>query len=83
MRRNSATRRIPIVILILAPLAVLFAAGAIPLDELTVAAAHHVFYIVIPVVAFAVFALYAANDIRKHGWPTFSWRLNPALGDSR
>ena len=69
-------RCMPLIVLILAPLVVLVAAGEIPLDQLTAASVHHVFHIVLPVVAFAVFAVFVAYDISKHGWPTFSWRLN-------
>jgi Na+/H+-dicarboxylate symporter len=76
MRGEKAMRRIPLVVLILAPLVVLGAAGEIPLDQLTAASMHHVFHIVLLVVAFAVFAVFVAYDISKHGWPTFSWRLN-------
>jgi hypothetical protein len=70
--------------LVLAPLAVLGAAGELPLDQLNAATAHHVFHVMIPVVAFAVFALFVGRDISRHGWPTFSWRLNaaPAGGTS-
>jgi len=63
-------------VLVLAPLAVLGAAGQIPLDQLNAAAAHHAFHTVLPTLAFAVFALFVAHDVSKHGWPTFSWRLN-------
>jgi hypothetical protein len=69
-------RHIPMVVLFLAPLAVLATAGAVPLDMLTAASVHHVFHVVLPVVAFAVFAAYVAVDISKRGWPRFSWRLD-------
>jgi hypothetical protein len=69
-------RGLPVVIFVLAPLAVLGGAGEIPLAQLSTLAVHHLFHIVFPVVAFAVFALFVARDISKHGWPTFSWRLN-------
>jgi hypothetical protein len=75
MTRQSARRYIPIGVLILAPLAVLGADGQLPLDQLTVASTHHVFHILLPVVAFFVFAVFVAHDISRHGWPAFSWRL--------
>ena len=65
-------------IAIAAPLVVLTAAGFIPLDEADVAAAHHLAHLIFPLIAFIVFAAYVAYDVRKNGWPTFSWRLNPA-----
>jgi len=77
MKRLSVTRCIPVLVFILAPLVVLGAAGEMPLDQLSLAAAHHVFHILLPVIAFAVFALFVAYDVSIHGWPTFSWRLNP------
>jgi hypothetical protein len=54
---------------------VLGAAGQLPLDELSGAAVHHVYHIVLPVAAFVIFVMYVAIDIRRRGWPTFSWRL--------
>ena len=67
---------IPLAFGCLANVLVLGAAGQLPVDELSVAAVHHVYHIVLPTVAFGIFAVYVANDIRRHGWPTFSWRLN-------
>jgi hypothetical protein len=29
----------------------------------------------LPVLAFAVLALFVVQDVSKHGWPSFSWRL--------
>ena len=39
--------------------------------------AHHAFHLLFGFGAFIVFAVYAALDIRRHGWPGFSWRLHP------
>jgi len=88
MTRQAARRCIPILVLIMAPLAVLGEAGEFPLDQLTAVSAHHVFHILLPVVAFVVLAVFVARDISIHGWPTFSWRLNatpegPNLTSSR
>jgi hypothetical protein len=76
MTPQRARQSIPIGVLILAPLAVLSAAGGLPLDQLNAAAAHHVFHFLIPALAFAVFAVCVALEISKRGWPTFSWRLS-------
>jgi hypothetical protein len=40
--------------------------------------AHHWFHIVFGAGAVAVFAAYVGLDIRRNGWPTFSWRLRPS-----
>jgi hypothetical protein len=82
MKPQVARRCIPALVLILAPLAVLGGAGELSLDQLDIMAAHHVFHIVFPVLAFVVFALYVARDISIHGWPTFTWRLQ-ATPDTR
>ena len=76
MKAQGARRCIPVLVFILAPLAVLGEAGELPLDQLNTLFAHHVFHILLPVVAFGVFALFVAHDISIHGWPTFSWRLS-------
>jgi hypothetical protein len=59
----------------LAVLLVLGSAGY--LEELNAAVAHHVLHIVFPTLAFVLFAIFVANDVRKHGWPVFTWRLDP------
>ena len=63
----------------LALLAVVFVvlgeAGHILLDQLNLDLAHHFFHLVFPLIAFGVFAIVAARDVRRNGWPTFSWRL--------
>jgi hypothetical protein len=42
-------------------------------EDLSAAAIHHVYHIVLPT---AGFAIYVAIDVRRRGWPTFSWRLS-------
>jgi len=76
MKPQGARRCIPVLVFILAPLAVLSEAGEIPLDQLSAMAVHHMFHILFPLVAFVVFVVFVAQDISEHGWPTFSWRLN-------
>jgi hypothetical protein len=56
-----------------ATLAVLAAAGQLPLEVFSAAAVHHVYHIVLPTAAFVMFAVFVAVDIRRHGWPTFCW----------
>ncbi len=66
----------PLVVCCLANVLVLGAAGQLPLDALSAAAIHHVYHIVLPTAAFVIFAIYVAIDVRRRGWPTFSWRLS-------
>jgi hypothetical protein len=50
--------------------------GHVLLDQLNAGLAHHIFHIAFPLVAFAVFAAYVMRDVRRHGRPRFTWRLN-------
>jgi hypothetical protein len=67
----------------LVAVAVLGEAAHLLLDQVNAVVAHHFFHIVFPLAAFAVFAWFVANDIRAHGWPTFSWRLHTTASASR
>jgi hypothetical protein len=62
-------------------LIVLGEAGHVLLDELGAAAAHHIFHLVFPLVAFGLFGGLVARDVRQHGWPRFSWQLGRAHRD--
>ena len=44
-------------------------------DQLGAEVAHHLFHILFPLVAALIFGGFVARDVRRHGWPTFSWRL--------
>jgi hypothetical protein len=72
----TAKHLLPLGVCILANVLVLGAAGQLPLDELSAAAIHHVYHIVLPTAAFVIFAIYVAYDIKRRGWPTFTWRLS-------
>jgi len=37
--------------------------------------AHHAFHLIFSVGAVVIFAAYVAVDVRRRGWPGFSWRL--------
>ena len=67
---------LPLAVCCLTIASVLGAAGRLPVDELSAAAVHHVYHIVFPTAAFVIFVIYVANDIRRRGWPTFTWRLS-------
>lgn len=36
---------------------------------------HHAFHLVFSVGAVAIFGAYVLIDVRRRGWPGFSWRL--------
>jgi hypothetical protein len=38
-------------------------------------AIHHYAHIVLPLMAFLVFSAFVALDVRRHGWPRFSWQM--------
>ena len=71
----DARHLFPLVVGLLANLLVLGASGLLPLDDLSAAAIHHVYHILLPTMAFVIFVVYVASDIRRHGWPTFTWSL--------
>jgi len=59
------------------PLALLGEAGHHLLEHLGQTLAHHMFHILFGLGAVAIFVVYAAVDIRRNGWPGFSWRIRP------
>jgi hypothetical protein len=67
---------------ILAAVIVFGETGHVVLEELNAFVAHHFFHIVFPLAAVVIFAGFVAQDIRRRGWPTFTWRLQPQLETS-
>ena len=63
--------------LVALPLAVVGEAGHQVLERLGQTLAHHFFHVVFTGLAAAIFVGYVAVDVRRHGWPTFSWRAPP------
>ena len=61
----------------LACLVVLAAAGQLPVDQLFVLTLHHTFHLLLPTLAFGVFAAFVGRDIARFGWPQFTWSLGP------
>lgn len=57
------------------PLALVGEAGHHLLELLGQTLAHHFFHIVFGLGAAAVFVTYVVLDIRRNGWPTFTWRV--------
>ena len=43
--------------------------------SLQVQVSHHAFHLLFSVGAVAIFAACVAVDVRRRGWPGFSWRL--------
>ena len=62
----------PVVAFLVSTALVLTSSGALPIDPL---ALHHTFHVLLPTIAFAIFAGRVAADVRQHGWPRFSWGL--------
>lgn len=56
------------------PVALIGEAGHHLLEALGQTLAHHFFHIVFAGVAAVAFVVYVAVDVRRHGWPTFTWR---------
>jgi hypothetical protein len=59
------------------PLVVLGESGHLLLTWAREQLAHHFFHIVFGIGAGVVFFAFVIRDIRRHGWPSFSWRLHP------
>ncbi len=47
------------------------------LERLGQTLAHHLFHVLFAGGAAVVFIVYVAVDVRRHGWPTFTWRSRP------
>jgi hypothetical protein len=58
-------------------------AGHLLLDALHADLAHHVLHLTLPLVAVVIFGWLMVRDIRQHGWPSFSWRLDPSQATVR
>jgi len=56
------------------PVAVAGELGHQLLERLGQTLAHHLFHVLFAGGAAAAFLVYVAIDVRRHGWPTFSWR---------
>jgi hypothetical protein len=56
-------------------LVVMPSAGDALFEQLHAGLGHHGLHLFLPLAAFALFASLVARDVRRHGWPAFSWRL--------
>jgi hypothetical protein len=50
-------------------------AGDALLEHAHAGLGHHGLHLALPLAAFVAFVALVAHDVRRHGWPTFSWRL--------
>jgi hypothetical protein len=73
--RQSAGRWLRKLAWLVVPLAVIGELGHQLLGRLGQVLAHHFFHVVFGAGAIVAFAAYVWIDIRRHGWPAFSWRL--------
>jgi hypothetical protein len=62
---------------VIVPLAVAGELGHQLLERMGQTVAHHLFHILFGFGAALAFGIYVLVDIRRHGMPTFSWRLRP------
>jgi hypothetical protein len=56
------------------PVTLLGELGHLLLEQLGRTFAHHFFHILLGAGAVVLFALLIATDVRRNGWPGFSWR---------
>ena len=75
--RQAAGRWIRKLAWLVVPLAVLGELGHQLLGRLGQVLAHHFFHIAFGLGGVLIFGAYVFLDIRRHGWPTFSWRIRP------
>ena len=76
MLREDTRRRASRLVALLFFMALAGEAGHQVFDLLGLDLAHHFFHIAFPLIAFVAFGAIVARDVRRHGWPTFSWRLS-------
>lgn len=75
--RQPLARWIRKAVWIVVPVALVGEFGHRFLESLGQTLAHHFFHILFAGGAAVVFAVFVWRDIRRHGWPAFSWRLRP------
>ena len=76
--RRMGLRWLRGVVLLAIPVALVGELGHHLLEQLGRTFAHHFFHIVFGAGAVLLFTLVIAADVRRHGWPAFSW--HPARG---
>ncbi len=59
------------------PVAIVGEAGHHLLERIGQAVAHHLFHVLFAGAAALAFGIFVVLDVRRHGWPSFSWRLRP------
>lgn len=65
------------------PVVVLGEAGHHLFERLGKAVAHHLFHVLFTGGAALAFGIFVLLDVRRHGRPTFSWRLRPRSEEAR
>jgi hypothetical protein len=76
-RRQPAVRWARKVAWLVVPLALVGEFGHYLLERLGQTLAHHFFHILFAGGAAVIFGAFVLVDVRRHGWPTFSWRARP------
>jgi hypothetical protein len=75
--RPSLRRRLAGLAWLVIPVAVIGEAGHRLLEAIGRTLAHHLFHVLFAGGAAVVFLAYVAVDVRRYGWPDFSWRARP------
>jgi hypothetical protein len=73
-RRQSAARWARKMAWLVVPLALVGEFGHHLLERLGQTLAHHFFHLLFAGGAAVIFGVFVLVDVRRHGWPTFSWR---------
>lgn len=73
-RPATPGRRIRRAVLVAAALALVGELGHQLLERFGQALAHHLFHVVFAGAAAVVFVAFVVVDVRRHGWPSFTWR---------
>jgi hypothetical protein len=76
-RRQAGARWVRKLAWLAIPLVLAGEAGHHVLESLGQTLAHHLFHVLFAGTAALVFGIFVAIDVRRHGRPTFSWRLRP------
>jgi hypothetical protein len=83
LRRQPARRWATRLAWLGVPVVVVGEAGHHLLDRVGQAVAHHLFHILFAGGAAVGFVAYVVIDVRRHGWPAFSWRTRVEPGRDR
>lgn len=76
-------RRAARAVFVVAGLALVGELGHRLLERFGQALAHHLFHVVFAGAAAVAFVAFVIVDVRRHGWPTFTWRTGSGDAERR